>query len=109
MNMSYCDICGKRFVSTVGRDLLRSGYTPAGESCDDCRDRISKLLYGEKKNDTFYEDCGEYRIFKWPGGNHYYAKVGNVDVVWEGRQKWNIESGAKRAAVNFLKHNSRRR
>lgn len=42
------------------------------------------------------------KIIKWPGGTHYYAKVGNYDVVINGVQKWNTEYGARNAAKQFI-------
>ena len=45
----------------------------------------------------------EIRILQWPGGKHYYAKVGNQDVVVDGLQKWNSKYDAQRAAEKFLR------
>lgn len=45
----------------------------------------------------------DIKIIQWRGGKHYYAKVGGIDVVWEGEQKWNTRRAAREAAKNFLK------
>ena len=43
-------------------------------------------------------------ISKWPGGTHFYAKVGNIDVVDSlGNVKWSTRWEARKAAVDFLR------
>jgi hypothetical protein len=44
----------------------------------------------------------DVRIIQWPGGAHYYAKIGNFDVVHDGKQKWDSEIEAKKAAYWFI-------
>jgi hypothetical protein len=44
----------------------------------------------------------DIRIIKWDGGKHYYAKIGNFDVVVNDEQKWDSESEARRNAEKFL-------
>jgi len=39
----------------------------------------------------------EIKIMKWPGGKHWYAKIGEQDVVVNGKQKWNTKKGAQDA------------
>lgn len=41
-------------------------------------------------------------VTKWPGGVHFYAKVGGVDVVMDGEQKWPTKEAAERAAAKFI-------
>lgn len=52
----------------------------------------------------------DIRVLQWPGGNHYYAKIGNVDVVYNGKQKWNTYDDAKHHAElyyeSLLRNNS---
>lgn len=43
------------------------------------------------------------RYSKWSGGKHWYAKVGNSDVVVDGVLKWNTKEQAKEAVKIFLK------
>lgn len=45
----------------------------------------------------------EIRIIKWPNGEHFYAKVGNADVVVDGKQKWGSKYDAQKAAEKFLR------
>lgn len=42
------------------------------------------------------------RVTQWPNGKHYYAKVGDQDVVIDGIQKWNTFEEARAAADFFL-------
>ena len=45
----------------------------------------------------------EERVIKWPGCNHFYAKIGEVDVHDKnGNYKWNTEKAAKEAIKWFL-------
>jgi hypothetical protein len=45
----------------------------------------------------------DVRIIQWPGGLHFYAKVGNVDIVdSRGNQKWDTEEEAKKEAAKFI-------
>ena len=44
-----------------------------------------------------------FRIIKWDGGKHFYAKVGDEDVVVNGHQKWNTKKAAEEAATIYLK------
>lgn len=43
------------------------------------------------------------KITHWPEGKHYYAKVGTLDVVINGEQKWNSEDMAMKKAHEFKK------
>jgi hypothetical protein len=45
----------------------------------------------------------DIRIIKWDGGTHYYAKIGNEDVVYYGEQKWDNEPDARYAALQYLR------
>lgn len=43
-------------------------------------------------------------VKRWEGGKHYYAKIGNSDVIDKhGNQKWNTKKEAKRQAILFIK------
>jgi hypothetical protein len=46
----------------------------------------------------------DIRIIKWPNGSHYYAKIGNTDVVFKNIQKWNSAEEAMSAAKRYLKN-----
>ena len=45
----------------------------------------------------------DIRIIQWPGGKHYYAKIGNIDVEMNGDAKWDLYDDAYRAAKEYLK------
>lgn len=54
---------------------------------------IKGKLYTEK----------DIKVKKWFGGNHYYAKIDNVDVVDnDGNVKWNSEQYAFEKAIEFM-------
>lgn len=45
----------------------------------------------------------DIKINKWWGGNHYYAKVGNIDVIDDnGNVKWNTEKYAHDMAIKYM-------
>lgn len=45
----------------------------------------------------------DIKIVSWPGGAHFYAKIGGMDVVNEkGEQKWNTWDEAFNEAKQFL-------
>jgi len=47
------------------------------------------------------------RIISWPNGEHFYAKVGNMDVVIDGKQKWDTKAEAQAAGERFLANKTR--
>lgn len=58
--------------------------------------------YGEPVYRDFIAEAPRARVekpqyIKWPGGKHYYVKVGAVDVVVDGEQKWDTFEQAQRA------------
>lgn len=44
---------------------------------------------------------------QWPGGKHYYVKVGAVDVVVDGQQKWETWGQAHEAYKKWKRQNGR--
>jgi len=57
-----------------------------------------------EKRELEYPSDTEIKIIRWPGGTHYYAKVGNMDIVdQEGNQKWNTEKEARQKAKQYLR------
>lgn len=47
-------------------------------------------------------DYNKARYIKWPRGKHWYAKIGNVDIVDSfGNQKWDTKEEAIEAAKYF--------
>lgn len=52
-------------------------------------------------NDNYTE--ADIKTNKWWGGSHYYAKIGNVDVIDDfGNVKWNTEKRAREVALKFM-------
>jgi len=49
------------------------------------------------------KDIKDVRYIKWPQGTHWYAKIGNIDIVDDrGSQKWDTKKEAEKAAKIFL-------
>lgn len=47
------------------------------------------------------------RFVQWTGGTHWYAKIGDEDIVVNGRQKWDTKAEAEAAAAKYLKGKKR--
>lgn len=79
---------------------------------------VKQFGYSSKSNDlyeiaeTIEKDTLEYpdqvkfkledaRYIQWPGGEHWYVKFGNIDVVVDGKQKWNSRLEAEEATRKF--------
>ena len=45
----------------------------------------------------------DIRIKKWPGGDHYYAYIGPIQVKESDTLKWDSESDARMAAIRYVK------
>ena len=50
----------------------------------------------------------DIRIKKWPGGNHYYAYIGPIQVKESDTQKWDSELDARIAAMRYVKKKQHR-
>lgn len=61
-----------------------------------------ELTY-EEEIDKFVLPGDEIRVIKWENGTHYYAKIGDIDVSWEGKDKWDTKEEAEKAASEFKK------
>jgi hypothetical protein len=44
----------------------------------------------------------DIRVLRFPDGHHWYAKLGKMDVVIDGEQKWNARWVAQQKAEQFL-------
>lgn len=44
----------------------------------------------------------DIKIMRWPNGYHWYAKIGQIDVVIDGEQKWNAKWEAQEKAEQYL-------
>lgn len=70
-------------------------------------DESYDILETIKKRNCLFPDIKEkIRVIQWPGGKHYYAKIGREDVMVDGKQKWKSHKEAKRNAEIFLKERS---
>lgn len=48
----------------------------------------------------------EVRYIQWDGGEHWYAKIGNLDIVdINNNQKWNTKEEARKAAEWYIEKN----
>ena len=47
----------------------------------------------------------DIHILKYHGGNHYYPKIGSIDVVIDGEVKWNTHERALEMGKKFLEEN----
>ena len=93
------------FFKTKAKDLLREGKI----YCDDDytyfttnKEPISTI----EKNKMVYPQYSieDIRIINWgEHGKHFYAKIGNYDVVVDDLQKWDSHDEAYEYAVKFLK------
>lgn len=43
------------------------------------------------------------RFIQWNGGTHWYAKIGDEDIVVDGKQKWDTKTEAEAAAKEYMK------
>lgn len=46
----------------------------------------------------------DVRYIQWDGGKHWYAKVGNIDIVWDGQQKWDTKLKAEIAVRQYFNY-----
>lgn len=67
-------------------------------------DSIEVLETVTKKEYIFPDQWSKdnIRIIKWTQGKHYYAKIGNQDVVIDDIQKWKTRKQAYKKALEFL-------
>ena len=55
-----------------------------------------------KESDRLVFPGSTIKILQWPKGIHWYAKIGHVDIVVDGEQKWNTREQAEKAAQEYL-------
>lgn len=60
---------------------------------------LDKLEYPVDKKLTI----DDFRFIQWYGGEHYYVKLGNMDIVDEhGNQKWNTREEAEEVVQKYI-------
>lgn len=85
--------------------LNRNGTYKPPDNNDEIVEEVEKeeLIYPE--DEVFYTQ-NDIRIINWDGGKHFYAKVGDLDVVDKnGNQKWNTWKEARSHAWDFYYEN----
>lgn len=83
--------CGSILINRNG------GYFPGG------RDE----LMGAIETDSLMwpldsVEARKVRYLKWPGGSHWYVKIGNEDLVVDGEQKWDTRELAEQAVRTYV-------
>ena len=86
-----------------GDIYLTSGLTQFGYvgSLHEIIDEVvlDKLEYPTHQNLTI----DDFRFLQWYGGEHWYVKLGNMDIVDEhGNQKWNTREEAKDVVRKYI-------
>ncbi len=58
-------------------------------TCDDPEPRLYDVLEETKSDKLIWPGfkSEDIRLIQWPNGTHWYAKIGNLDVVWNREQK----------------------
>ncbi len=59
-------------------------------------DNLYDVLEEMKKDELHFPEF-DVRYIQWPNGTHFYAKIGDVDIEWEGKQKWDTKEDAEKA------------
>jgi len=95
-----------RFSDGVFKDQLKTiekyGRIYIQQSGSYFPKHVDTIEYGEIIESDTYTWPKQIRVIQWPNGEHYYAKIGDIDVVWEGEQKWSCKSEALEKAQIFL-------
>ena len=90
-------------LMNYGECYLANGVQQFGyseEYYEICEQRFSDEFVFPAQHLATIDDV---RIIQWPGGSHFYAKVGNVDIVdSRGNQKWNSEEEARKEAAKYI-------
>ena len=85
-------------------------YGEEGLSCQAFDDRFCTII-DEIEVDTLIfpnmerPSIDDVRFIMWDGGKHWYAKIGKLDVVVNGIQKWDTKEEAIKAAKQYINEN----
>jgi len=67
--------------------------------------RVVEMEINDQKELNREFNIKKVKTFKWPSGRHFYAKVGNLDVIDKnGDVKWNSDAQARKAAEWFIEN-----
>lgn len=89
---------------------IRSLYGEEGLTCQAFDDRFCTII-DEIETDTLIfpnmdrPTIDDVKFIMWDGGKHWYAKIGKLDVVVNGIQKWNTKEEATKAAKQYINEN----
>lgn len=75
-SLSYMFLDGFEIIDTIEKDILDFNISKFTET--------------------------DIKIVQWKAGDHYYAKIGNYDVVIDNEQKWNSFDEAYSNALKYL-------
>lgn len=81
----------------IGENLF--GFMPYSEKTCNILEIVKKEMLVFPEKSYTHEDI---RVIKWPNGKHYYAKIGNCDVIIDDEQKWKTKKQAYKKALKFL-------
>lgn len=88
-------------------DGVRGFYDEEGLTCHALDDRFTRIVE-EIETETLVfpsmkkPSIDEVKFIMWDGGKHWYAKIGKLDVVVNGEQKWNTKEEAIEAAKQYI-------
>lgn len=94
-------------VSSNQMKLLAEGnilYLKAsgGYSYDSPNRDFYDVLETKESEELIYPQMA-VRYIQWPNGNHWYAKAGERDIEWDGKQKWDTREAAEKAVKAWKK------
>lgn len=85
----------------LAHNLTVFGYAPQLHKIVEEEDS-DNLIYPDEKRPTI----ADVRFLRWGDGEHWYAKIGIIDIVDEnGNQKWNTYGEAKQASIDYINRN----
>ncbi|MCK5615642.1 hypothetical protein KAR91_77980 [Candidatus Pacearchaeota archaeon] len=70
---------------------------------------VGGFLFGEsikesgivRRAEMLFPKDPDIKVFRWPGGKHWYARVGYTEVEVSGEIKWNTKDEAEKKAKYF--------
>ena len=80
-----------------GKILINSN----GGYCQLIKDHHEITKIKEKEFLDFPDQELNIRFIQWKEGSHWYVKIGNIDVVVDGNQKWNTKAEAEQALERY--------
>lgn len=88
-------------------EAIQHAQEIADKGCDQCakeHPEYDEEVWSEELTYPYEYNYDDVRILQWPGGHHWYAKIGSMDIVDKyGNQKWSDKSYAIEIAKRFCK------